>query len=381
MAKKTIGNPEGYSAENPYKYNPGLAQNWEKSQEVTKKRKVQSENKAKADKAAADAELAQKSEEIRKRFAGMTPQQIESVAGTGPKEMQDILAQRKAGLAGFNAPQLAAMQAQMAGGQQAAEQQRNRALQASLARQGVRGGAAASLQAQAGQMAAREKAAADTQLMLQQAAQQEKALGAYEQGVSGALGAEQARQFQGLAAQLAAEQQVAALEAAGLQKEATESYGTSIEKAASKGSGGCCTILAMIGAGASSSGISEAKANDIVQLSKNKNKDVIILSNAESKLWDDLFYVRAARDNVCNDKQRRGYYIFSEMVEPLIKKSEVAKNIGYSVLVTPLVSIGKENTKGIKANLISKIIGHSWIKFFGLFSSEKPFVRKNGEVV
>lgn len=181
------------------------------------------------------ATLAQKSEEIRKRFAGMTPQQIESVAQTGPKEMQDILAQRKAGLAGFNAPQLAAMQAQMAGGQQAAEQQRNRALQAALARQGVRGGAAASLQAQAGQMAAREKAAADTQLMLQQAAQQEKALGAYEQGVSGALGAEQARQFQGLAAQLAAEQQIAALEAAGLQKEATESYGTSMEKAASKG--------------------------------------------------------------------------------------------------------------------------------------------------
>ncbi len=235
MAKKTIGNPEGYSAENPYKYNPGLAQNWEKSQEVTKKRKVQSENKAKADKAAADAELAQKSEEIRKRFAGMTPQQIESVAGTGPKEMQDILAQRKEALAGFNAPQLAAMQAQMAGGQQAAEQQRNRALQAALARQGVRGGAAASLQAQAGQMAAREKAAADTQLMLQQAAQQEKALGAYEQGVSGALSSEQARQFQGLAAQLAAEQQIAALEAAGLQKEATETYGKSMEKASSKG--------------------------------------------------------------------------------------------------------------------------------------------------
>lgn len=235
MAKKTMDNPYGYSSDNPYKYNPAAAGTWEKSQKKVREAQVKKEEDSTAKKAASDAELAQKSEEIRKRFAGFAPQQIESVAGTGPKEMQDILAQRKQALAGFNAPQLAAMQAQMAGGQQAAEQQRNRALQAALARQGVRGGAAASLQAQAGQMAAREKAAADTQLMLQQAAQQEKALGAYEQGVSGALSAEQARQFQGLAAQLAAEQQIAALEAAGMQKEATESYGTSMEKASKKG--------------------------------------------------------------------------------------------------------------------------------------------------
>ena len=235
MAKKMADNPYGYSADNPYKYNPAAGGAWEKSQKKVREAQAKKEKDAAATKAASDAELAQKSEEIRKRFAGLTPQQVESVAGTGPKEMQDILAQRKAGLAGFNAPQLAAMQAQMAGGQQAAEQQRNRALQAALARQGVRGGAAASLQAQAGQMAAREKAAADTQLMLQQAGQQEKALGAYEQGVSGALSAEQARQFQGLAAQLAAEQQIAALEAAGMQKEATESYGTSMEEASSKG--------------------------------------------------------------------------------------------------------------------------------------------------
>jgi hypothetical protein len=131
----------------------------------------------------------------------------------------------------------------MAGGQQAAEQQRNRALQAALAKQHVMGGSAVSMQAQAAQQAAREKAQGETGLMLQQAAQQEKALGQYEQGVQGAYSAEQRRQFEGLAAKLAAEQQIAALEAAGLQKEATQDYGKSMEKASNKGGKIICTEL------------------------------------------------------------------------------------------------------------------------------------------
>jgi hypothetical protein len=184
----------------------------------------------------------QKDEEVRQRFAGLTPEAITSVAGAGPSELQETLAQRKDMLQGFSAPQLAAMQAQMAGGQQAGQQQRERALQAALAKQGIRGGAAASLQSQAAQQAYREKAAMDTDMLMKQAAKQEQALGAYEQGVMGAYQMAQERQFQEMAAKLAAEQQIAALEASRLQAEATTQYGKDV-KAASKDGKIICTEL------------------------------------------------------------------------------------------------------------------------------------------
>lgn len=219
-----------------FEYAQQQTESIKQKQEIKKQQKeLERFRAAAAAAAAAAADQKAKEEEIRQRFAGFAPEEIKTVSDKGPAELQAILAQRKDALQGFNAPQLAAMQAQMAGGQQAAEQQRNRALQAALAKQHVMGGAAVSMQAQAAQQAAREKAQGETGLMLQQAAQQEKALGQYEQGVQGAYSAEQKRQFEGLAAKLAAEQQIAALQAAQLQKEATESYGKSMEKASNKG--------------------------------------------------------------------------------------------------------------------------------------------------
>lgn len=204
------------------------------------------------------AEIAAKEKETRERFAGLTPERIESVlqkttvdpvtgqttvTALGPREFQETIAQRKQMLAGFNAPQLAAMQAQMAGGQQAAQSQRERTLQAALAKQGIRGGAAASLQAQAAQQAARERAQQDTEMMLAQAAKQEQALGSYEASLGGAYQREQEARFQEMAAKLAAEQQIAALEAARLQSEATEQYGKDVKAAARQGGKIICTEL------------------------------------------------------------------------------------------------------------------------------------------
>jgi hypothetical protein len=60
---------------------------------------------------------------IIQRFEGYRPEEIKSVAAVGPQEMQETLAQRKSGLAGYQAPELEAMRAQMAAGQQAGQQQ------------------------------------------------------------------------------------------------------------------------------------------------------------------------------------------------------------------------------------------------------------------
>lgn len=178
--------------------------------------------------AALKQELEKQAEETRKRFAGYIPPDITSVEKTGPVELQDILARQKGALEGYNAEQLAAMRAQMAQGQQAAQLQRDRALQAALAKQNIRGGAAASLQTQAALQAARERAGQDTEMMLRQAAKQEEGLKQYREGVMGSLDLAQKRQFQELATKLAAEQAAAAQEAGRRGQTATERYGESM---------------------------------------------------------------------------------------------------------------------------------------------------------
>lgn len=221
------------------------------AQETIRQRKAAEEQMQRGQQALSQAEAArqaqtsaaQEAEDIRKRFQGFQQAPIQSLAGTGPAEMQDILKRAQEGLAGYNAPQLAALQAQMAGGQQSAQQQRERALQGVLARQGIRGGAAASLQAQAGQQAAREKATMDTEMLMKQAQKQEQALGTYASAVQGSLQAEEARRFQQQALNLAAEQQVAAAEAARRQAEATTKYGESMERASEKKGKIICTEL------------------------------------------------------------------------------------------------------------------------------------------
>lgn len=180
---------------------------------------------------------------IIQRFEGYRPEEIKSVAAVGPQEMQETLAQRKSGLAGYQADELEAMRAQMAAGQQAGQQQRDRALQAALAKQGIRGGAAASLQSQAAQQAYREKGQMDTDMMLKQAERQRQALGEYEQGVQGSLGYAQKQQFADLARNLSLEQVLAGKDIASMQASAAKDYGTKMVEAAEAKDKIICTEL------------------------------------------------------------------------------------------------------------------------------------------
>lgn len=174
---------------------------------------------------AAAKKAEQDAEAKKKRLEEFTPKPITSIEQAAlPQEVKDILAARKSALGGYNAPELAAMQAQMAGGQQAAQSQRERALQSALAQRGVRGGAAAALQAQAGQQAARERAGLAQDLMMKQAAQQERARGAYEQATMGALDLANKQQFQQLAAKLGLEQMDIGKEAAAREQQNVQDY-------------------------------------------------------------------------------------------------------------------------------------------------------------
>lgn len=184
-----------------------------------------------------------KLEEIQKRFQGYTPAPITSVSKTGPEELQKTLKQREEALKGFESSELAAMQAQMAAGQQAGQQQRERALQAALAQRGVQGGAAAALQAQMAQRAYQEKGAMDQEMMLRQAQRQREALGEYEASVMDAFQREQERQFQELSARLAAEEAFQAEQALGSQREEAEIYAKGQERAAAAGGKIICTEL------------------------------------------------------------------------------------------------------------------------------------------
>jgi hypothetical protein len=215
--------------------------------DVAKKAEAEKKKKEAEIAAAAEAEKKRKQDEataeIQKRFEGYTPEQIASVSGTGPAEMQATLAQREEALKGFEASQLEAMRAQMAAGQQAGQQQRERALQAALAQRGVQGGAAAALQAQMAQRAYQEKGAMDTEMLLRQEQRQREALGEYEKSVMGAYQAEQERQFQALAAQLAAEQAIQAELARQAGLEEAELYKTGQVEAAEASGKVICTEL------------------------------------------------------------------------------------------------------------------------------------------
>lgn len=204
--------------------------------------KVKAEEDAKktaAAKAAADqAEKERKAkmlEDIQKRYESYTPPKIQTVAGAGPIEMQETLAKRKSALAGYSAPELAQMQAQVAAGQQAAQQQRERALQSALAQRNIQGGTAAALQAQIAQKAYQEKALMDQEMMMKQAERQRQALTEYERSVGGSLQTEQQKQFQELSARLAAEQAYQAQLALESQQKEAEIYAKGQKEAAQQG--------------------------------------------------------------------------------------------------------------------------------------------------
>lgn len=286
------------------------------------------------------------SQEFQQRYQQFAPQPITSVSQTGPEELQKTLAMRESALQGYQAPELEAMRSQIAAGQQAAQQQRERALQAALAKQGIRGGSAAALQAQQAQLAAREKAGMDTEMMLRQAERQRQALGEYETGVTSAYNLEQRQRFAQLANKLAAEQAAQAelggqrgLKEAGLYSEAQKQI------AEAAGGGGCCFIFL----------------------------------EANNGVLDRI--ARKSRDELMTNKNRRGYYKLSEVLVPLMRKYPVVKFLVNWTMVKPMISAGKWKYKENKIGKIFAPVAYFWLGLFDYLGSDHSFQRENGEIV
>lgn len=109
-----------------------------------------------------------------------------ATAGQRSADVASIIAQRKAGLGGFNAEENAAQRAQMQNqiGQQ--EQGAMRQLLGAQGASGVRGGVATAQQMMANQGFAKQRAQAEQDLFLKNIAEKQNRLGALEQSVTGA---------------------------------------------------------------------------------------------------------------------------------------------------------------------------------------------------
>lgn len=109
-------------------------------------------------------------------------------------EVADIVARRKANLAGFTPEEMNAMQSNQVQSINQANQGQNRALMAAQARSGVRGAAAIAQQQQALKAQSAQRADLERNLFLENMNQKRSALGEAERSIGGARADELARQ-------------------------------------------------------------------------------------------------------------------------------------------------------------------------------------------
>lgn len=251
-----------------------------------------------------------------------------------------------------------AQRAQLARQLMSQQQAAQRQLAQAQARAGVRGGGAAAQQARLAQQLEAERAKQEEagfltrrQFNIQQA---------------------QREQFANVATELARRNLMASLRGAQLQSEAAKEFGKQQIAAAGAGSGGCCVILMVVHGGLTNS-VSAAEANDIVVLSKQNPSELLEKYSENStvlKSVNELNQCRYIRDNFCNVKELRGYYKFSEFLVPKIESHPMLIKITKKVIFNPILKVSNGG-----------LLGRAWIKFWGLLGSDKPFIRKNGEVV
>lgn len=251
-----------------------------------------------------------------------------------------------------------AQRAQLARQLMSQQQAAQRQLAQAQARAGVRGGGAAAQQARLARQLEAERSAQEEagfltrrQFNLQQA---------------------QREQFANVATELARRNLMASLRGAQLQSEAAKEFGRQQIAAAQGGGGGCC-VIAMVVHGGLTQSVSAAEANDIVLLSKT-NPSIISTRYKEKpeviKFVEELNKARHIRDNFCSKKELRGYYKFSEFLAPKLESKPLFLKVAKTLVFNPILKVADGN-----------LLGKAWIKFWGLLGSDKPFVRKNGEVV
>lgn len=143
--------------------------------------------------------------------------------------------------------------------------------------------------------------------------------------------------------------------------------------AAPSGDTSCCSIALI--SSMSLGGINSAKAQDIINGSKIDRPAIVEKYEGDTNAMefiDTLTKARKVRDNLCNEKELRGYYKFSEVTAKHIVKSPMVVRLGYTLWVNPVMRL---------ADTGKSFLGKAWIKFFGLIGGKKPFVRSNGEIV
>jgi hypothetical protein len=94
-----------------------------------------------------------------------------------------------------------------------------------------------------------------------------------------------------------------------------------------------------------------------------------------------LNVVRKYRDEHVTVRSRRGYYRMADVIIPLMRKSVIFKKVVKFFMTDPMVSYGEwyygENRWGVVYAPITKF----WLKVFDMLGGDKPYTRKNGEVI
>lgn len=239
--------------------------------------------------------------------------------------------------------------------QQAAQRQ----LAAQQARMGVRGGAATAQQARASQQLEQARGVQEEQGLLQ------RRLYNMEQA--------QKEKFANLSQNLALKQIAASLEGQRLMSEAAKEAAAKQAQVAQSGGGGCCVILAVVKTGLLGV-VGPVEANQIIERSKTnlielkkeyKDSPNVLLS------LDQLTEAREIRDQLITKKQLRGYYKLSERIAPHLEKyPRITQFIARPIIINPIL--------GIKQG---KVLSKIYLKLWNSLGSDKPFERKNGEVV
>ena len=255
-------------------------------------------------------------------------------------------------------PEYAAQKAQITQDAQRQQQLAARQLAAQQARSGVRGGAAGAQQARLAEQAQLKRANAEQALFAKNIAEREKL--------------EKAAQFGGLSSDLA-RMQLASAELGQQRGLQAANVTADAQRAAAAGASGCPCF--MIVATTIAFNVDAARADYLKEMSK-LGEELNFEVPAEKEMIRHLQGIRKIRDSWCAVEELRGYYWLSETVGHYAAKNKTATKFFFNTCVKPTVACAEG-----KAGFFDKLLTKTWIKFFGLFGSDKPFTRSNGEVV
>lgn len=254
-------------------------------------------------------------------------------------DLSQMIANRARGLGGYLATENEAMRSQMANTMNAQGQAAQRQLAAMQAKQGIKGGNAASQQMRLAAQMTQQRNMGEQDLFIKNIAEKQNRLKEWED-------LQKAQQYGNIAAQLGGKQ----LELADIasQRDYAGNIATSNASiAAAQNSGGCCFIFL------------EARYG-------NGTMDTV---------------VRRYRNEKMTEKNRRGYYKLSEVLVPLMRKYKPVKWAVRLLMTDPLVSYGKAYYGEGKLGKIFKPVVKFWLGLFDYLGGEHPFIRENGEVV